>query len=61
MSKSTAALMAETKALIKQSRRVFAQAVSFNPKAVKENALLIEAVGEAAEYEVESSLNDYEI
>ena len=61
MSRSTGVLINETKFDIKQSRRVFAQAVTFNPKAVKENALLVEAAGEAAEYEVESSFNDYEM
>lgn len=61
MSKMAAASIAETKFLIKQSRRVFAQAAAFNPKAVKENALLVEAVADAAEYEIESSFNDYEM
>lgn len=61
MSKITSVLMTETKFMIKQSRRVFAQAAAFNPKAVKENALLVEAAGDAAEYELESSLNDYEM
>lgn len=59
MSKSSAAVIAETKFGIKQARRVFAQAAAFNSKAVKENALLVEAAGEAAEYEVESSFTDY--
>lgn len=61
MSKISAALIAETKFEIKQARRVFAQAAAFNAKAVKENALLVEAAGDAAEYEVESSFNDYEM
>lgn len=61
MSKISGALIAETKFEIKQARRVFAQAAAFNAKAVKENALLVEAAGDAAEYEVESSFNDYEM
>lgn len=61
ISKISSVLMTETKFLIKQSRRVFAQAAAFNPKAVKENALLVEAAADAAEYEVESSFNDYEM
>ena len=60
-SKFAAANIAETKFKIKQARRVFAQAAAFNAKAVKENALLVEAAGDAAEYEVESSFNDYEM
>lgn len=54
------AIMRETKYHIAQCRRVFAQAAAFNPKSVRENALLIEAVGEAAEYEIMSSFEDYE-
>lgn len=54
------AVMRETKYHIAQCRRVFAQAAAFNPKSVRENALLIEAVGEAAEYEIMSSFEDYE-
>lgn len=61
VSKVVSVLMTETKFGIKQARRVFAQAAAFNPKAVKENALLVEAVADAAEYEVESSFNDYEM
>lgn len=37
-----------------QCKRVYAQAASFNPKSVKENAIFIEAVGDAAEYDVMS-------
>lgn len=44
---------------IKQARAVFAKAASFNPKAVKESAILAEAAFEAAEYEVMSSFEDY--
>lgn len=61
ISRMSAALITETKFEIKQARRVFAQAAAFNSKAVKENALLVEAAGDAAEYEVESSFNDYEM
>ena len=61
MSRISGVLIAETKFEIKQARRVFAQAAAFNAKAVKENALLVEAAGDAAEYEVESSFNDYEM
>ena len=50
----------EVKFHIAQCRRVFAQAVSYNPKAVKENAILIEAVGEAAEYELYSLIESAE-
>lgn len=51
----------ENKNHVKQCRRVFAQAASFNPKAVKENAVFIEAVGDAAEYELNSLIESYEI
>lgn len=61
ISKIAGAAIAENKFEIKQARRVFAQAAAFNPKAVKENALLVEAAADAAEYEVESSFNDYEM
>ena len=54
------AIMRETKYHIAQCRRVFAQAAAYNPRSVRENALLIEAVGEAAEYEIMSSFEDYE-
>lgn len=53
-------LIEETKFHIKQCKRVFAQAASYNPKAVKENAILIEAVGEAAEYELHSLIESAE-
>ena len=60
--KIISAVMRETKYHIAQCRRVFAQAAAYNPKSVRvrENALLIEAVGEAAEYEIMSSFEDYE-
>ncbi|MGL5327852.1 MAG: hypothetical protein ACRDD7_01200 [Peptostreptococcaceae bacterium] len=61
MAKIASAIITEAKFEISQARRVFAQAATFNGKAIKENALLVEAVGEAAEYELESSFNDYEM
>ncbi len=51
----------ENKNYIAQCRRVFAQAASFNPKAVKENAILIEAVGEAAEFELHTLIESAEM
>ena len=54
------AIMRETKYHIAQCRRVFAQAAAYNPRSVITNASLIEAVGEAAEYEIMSSFEDYE-
>ena len=51
----------ENKNYIKQCRRVFAQAASFNPKAVKENALLVEAFGEAAEFELHTLIESAEM
>jgi hypothetical protein len=49
----------EVKFWLKQCRRVFAQAAAYNPKAVKESAVFVEAAGQAAEYELESSFADY--
>ena len=37
---------------VAQCRRVFIQAAAFNEKAVKEDAILFEAIGECAEYDV---------
>lgn len=51
----------ENKNYVKQCRRVFAQAAAFNPKAVKENAVFVEAAGDAAEYELSSLIESYEI
>lgn len=51
----------ENKNYIKQCRRVFVQAASFNPKAVKENAIFVEAVGEAAEFELHTLIESAEI
>lgn len=44
-----------------QCRRVFAQAASYRVKSVKEDAILIDAIGEAVEYEVMSDFNDYSL
>lgn len=52
--KATGVNIEAVKFVIKQARSVFAKAVAFNPKSVKENAILVEAAAEAAEYEVES-------
>lgn len=60
MNKTASAMLTETKNLISQCRRVFSQAAAFNAKSVKEDAMLIEAVGESAEFEFESSFVDYE-
>lgn len=55
----TGRVLEENKFYVKQCRRVFAQAAAFNPKAVKENAIFVEAAGEAAEYEIMSTFEDY--
>lgn len=55
----TSRVLEENKFHVAQCRRVFAQAAAFNPKAVKENAILVEAAGEAAEYEIISTFEDY--
>lgn len=57
MTKVTGTYMEIIKFDISQSRRVYGQAASFNPKSVKENAILIEAVGDAEEYEALSLFN----
>jgi hypothetical protein len=59
MTRMSAAILTETKFSIAQSRRVFAQAAAFNAKSIKEDAILIEAVGDAAQWEIMSSFNDY--
>lgn len=59
-SKISSSIITEIKFHITQCRRVFAQAAAFNAKAVKENAILVEAAGDQAEWEVESSFNDFE-
>ena len=58
--KYVSALMAETKFEIKQARAVYSKAITFNPKAVKESATMLEAVGEASDYEIESLFESYE-
>lgn len=55
--KFTTATLTETKFLVAQARRVFAAAVHFNPKSVKESALMMEVAQEAAVYEVLSELD----
>ncbi|MGL5751052.1 MAG: hypothetical protein ACRCXT_11030 [Paraclostridium sp.] len=52
----TGRTLAEVKNHVAQCRAVFNKAVSFNPKAIKEDAVLFEAAYEAGEYEVLSSL-----
>ena len=54
-------LIKETKFGIAQERKVFAKAAAFNEKAVKENALLVEAAGEVAEWEVEEAFENFEM
>jgi len=48
-----------TKKMVGQSRRVYGQCAAFNPKSVKESAVLAEAFGEVAEYDFISSYEDY--
>lgn len=48
-----AVVLTETKFSLAQCRRVFCQAAAFNPKSVKENALLVEAVADLSDYEFE--------
>jgi hypothetical protein len=59
MTRMCAAVLTEAKFGIAQSRRIFAQAAAFNAKSIKEDAILIEAVGDAAQWEIMSSFNDY--
>lgn len=49
------------KKLVAQCRRVYGQCVSFNPKLAKENALFVEAFGEAVEYDFISDYEDYSL
>lgn len=44
-----------------QCKRIWVQMASYNPKTVKEDAMLIEAIGEAAEYEAYSSFTEAEM
>ena len=55
--KFTAACLREVKFEVAQARRVYAAMVAFNPKSVKEDALLMQIAQEAAEYEVLSNLD----
>lgn len=56
----TAAEIKETKFKIAQARKVFAKAVSYNPKKVNESTFM-EAAGDAAFYDVMSSFESYEM
>ena len=52
----------EMKFLISQARSVFAKAVTYNPKkSANENAVFMEAAGDAAVYDVMSSFESYEM
>lgn len=59
-SRVIAATMTELKFGLAQDRRVFAQAAAYNPKTVKEDAVLFDAIGESAAYEVEEMFSNYE-
>lgn len=59
INKVIAAVMDANKFHIKQCRRVFAQAAAHNPKSVRENAILVEAIGESAEFELNALFEDY--
>ena len=52
--------IAETKFDIAQCRRVFVQAASWTKTSVKEETDLIQLIGEASDFEVETSFEDYE-
>ena len=54
-----ACFLNEHKFKISQSRRVFAKAVSYNDKA-KNEATYLDAVEEAAEYEINEMFENYE-
>ena len=54
----TSCEITETKFKIAQARRIFAKAVSYNPKKVNESAF-VEAAGDAAYYDVMSLFEDY--
>ena len=55
----TAACMNSAKFHIKQCRRLFGQIVSM--RAAKNEAVLLDAIGESIEYDIDSSFEDYEI
>lgn len=44
-----------------QCKRIWVQMAAYRPKSVKEDAILIEAIGEAAEYEAYSSFTEAEM
>ena len=61
-SRLTSCGIKEMKFLISQARSVFAKAVSYNPKkSANENAVFMEAAGDAAIYDVMSSFESYEM
>ena len=61
-SRSTSAQIKEMKFLIAQARSVFAKAVTYNPKkSANENAIFMEAAGDAGFYDVMSSFENYEM
>ena len=53
------AYLSEVKFHIRQCRRVFGQITSM--RAAKNEAVLLDVIGESAEYEIESSFEDYEV
>ena len=61
-SRLTSCQIKEMKFLISQARSVFAKAVTYNPKkSANENAVFMEAAGDAAVYDVMSSFESYEM
>lgn len=56
MNRIVAAKMSDYKFMMAQCGRVFRQAAAYNPKSVKEDAILFDAIGEAAEYEILSEI-----
>lgn len=59
--KTSGCIVDAVKFHITQCRRVFVQAASFNPKSVREDAMLIEAIGESVEFEIMSTFADYSL
>lgn len=55
----TGAYLNEVKFQIKQCRRVFGQIISM--RAAKNEAVLLDAIGESAEYEIDSTFDSYEL
>ena len=61
-SRLTSCQIKEMKFLIAQARSIFAKAVTYNPKkSANENAVFMEAAGDAAIYDVMSSFESYEM